>query len=193
MRPPATGQGIVRRCCVDTLAGTGSNGCGVPLSSSLTSLILMRQLTPPAPIRPPAQGTRNSLFLPPMPPASPPPCPLLVLLHGAGKGAANALATLGPQGLELPKACTCCLRLVPESRGATWDVIATCMPGAAVRTLDACAVSWRQSLSFRTAVGCVLLSSTCRKQPWLSLPYVPPCTPSRHRPHPPVQTRVSPP
>jgi phospholipase/carboxylesterase len=65
-------------------------------------------------------GRRDGLLVVPEGAAQPPPqgLPLLLLLHGAGGNAAGMLRLVEPQaraaGVPL---------LVPESRGATWDVI----------------------------------------------------------------------
>jgi poly(3-hydroxybutyrate) depolymerase len=49
------------------------------------------------------------------------PSPLLVMFHPAGKGATDALELLDQAQPLLDRTRT--IVLVPESRGATWDVV----------------------------------------------------------------------
>ena len=61
------------------------------------------------------------LFVPPTYIASK-SSPLLVMLHGAGKRAQDALETLSSQDAAL-LAGQRALLLIPESRGGTWDLV----------------------------------------------------------------------
>ncbi|KAI8468117.1 MAG: Alpha/Beta hydrolase protein [Monoraphidium minutum] len=81
-----------------------------------------------APVPPPggwrvaelARGARGAYMLVPPTYAPGKPSPLVVLLHGAGKGAADAAAALSAADFDSLKGQRALL-LIPESRGTTWD------------------------------------------------------------------------
>jgi phospholipase/carboxylesterase len=64
------------------------------------------------------EGRRDGLVYVPAACAEGRPAPLLLLLHGAGGSARGVLSLLQKQADEFPV-----ILLVPDSRGATWDVI----------------------------------------------------------------------
>jgi poly(3-hydroxybutyrate) depolymerase len=73
--------------------------------------------------RPPSPSRGAYLLVPPTYAAGS-PSPLIVVLHGAGQGAAEAAAALAPADWAL-LASRRALVVLPESQGRTWDAIRT--------------------------------------------------------------------